>query len=124
MFVFQGCTSNGKEELAKVGECASMITMAETCLDKLIDSVEKGTVTVASLKLVEKNDKQFFKLVEMYLKNQNGSESSEKVSVQVSFKQRMSERDAFLKIRDQLEYFIALSSIFSSGMFDSRLCIL
>jgi hypothetical protein len=84
---------------------------AESCLDNLIKSVEKGEVTVATLMVLEKHASQFLKLGEIYQTNQNVS-----LSVKISFSQRRSEMEAFLRLRDHLECFIHFSDKFTSGI--------
>jgi ribosomal protein S17E len=111
-FVFQGSNSDGKTELSKDFECATLMTRAETCLTGLMNSVKEGTVKVATLKLLEKHTDQFLKLGEIYETNQQVE-----TSVQVSFSQRLSERNAFLAFQVRLECFIHFCNIFTSGKY-------
>ena len=106
--------SSSRNEFIKVENCEIMMTMAESCLDTLINSVENGTVTVQAFRLVEENVKQFLKLAEIHRKNQNGRRPSE-MSTEAYFKQRLSERDAFYTLRDQLECFVVFSGVFLKG---------
>ena len=85
---------------------AIQLTMAETCLENLIKSVEDGTVAVATLKLLQKHSKQYLKLCELHQKKS--------CSVQMLTK-RQSELNAFFIVKDQLEYFMSLISIFDTG---------
>jgi ribosomal protein S17E len=88
------------------------MTRAETCLTGLMNSVKEGTVKVATLKLLEKHTDQFLKLGEIYETNQQVE-----TSVQVSFSQRLSERNAFLAFQVRLECFIHFCNIFTSGKY-------
>lgn len=81
--------------------------MAESRLENLINSVEDGTVAVATLKLLQEHSKQYLKLSELYQKNSHRSSQM--------LTKRLSELDAFLTVKDQLEYFISLSSKFNTG---------
>ena len=87
------------------------MTMAESCLYSLIKSVEDGTVTVSTLKLLKQHSKQYFKLGEIHQANQDVARN-----VELYFSQRIYELDAFFKLRDQLECFIGFSNVFSSGI--------
>ena len=84
---------------------------AESFLENLINSVENGTVTIATLELLEKHEKQFLKLGEIHQKNRNVS-----TSITKTFRQRLSEKRAFFTLKDNLECFISFSSIFTSGI--------
>ena len=86
--------------------------MAESCLENLINSVEDGTVAVATLKLLRKHSKQYSKLCELYQKNQSSHRSGQMLT------KRLSELDAFFTVKDKLEYFISLISIFTTGTSD------
>ena len=112
--MFKGKVSNSREEFIKDEKCELMTIMAESCLYNLINSVENGTVTVETFRLVEENVKQFLKLAEVHRKNQNGRRPSE-MSTQAYFKQRRSERNAFYTARDQLKCFVVFSGIFLKG---------
>ncbi len=85
--------------------------MAESCLYSLIKSVEDGTVTVSTLKLLKQHSKQYFKLGEIHQTNQDVARN-----VELYYSQRNNEMDAFFKLRDQLECFIGFSNVFSSGI--------
>ena len=115
-FVFLGRRSSSQEQLTKEDECAFMMTMAESCLENLINSVNNGTITVATLKLVKENEKQYLNLAETHVKNQNGHQN---IDSEASFRQRVCELDVFYKLRDQLQCFISFSNIFSSGILSS-----
>ena len=82
--------------------------MAETCLENLIKSVEDGTVAVATLKLLQKHSKQYLKLCELHQKNGRNVQMLNK---------RLSEMNVFFTVKDQLEYFISLISIFTTGTY-------
>ena len=113
-FVSVGRRSSSQQQLTKEYECAFMMTMAETCLDNLIKSVNNGTVTVATLKLVKANEKQYLNIAETHVKNQNGQRNTE-VSAIASFKQRVCELDVFYRLKDQLQCFISFTNVFLSG---------
>ena len=87
------------------------MTMAESCLYSLIKSVEDGTVTVSTLKLLKQHSKQYFKLGEIHQKNQDIARN-----VEPCFSQRIYELDVFFKLRHQLECFIGFSNVFPSGI--------
>ena len=87
-----------------------IIATAESFLDTLINSVENGTVTIATLQLLEKHSSQFLKLGEIHQKNKKVP-----VPVKDSYLQRRSEKKAFFTLRDNLECFINFSNIFTSG---------
>ena len=108
-FVIKG--NSGKTELSKDSECNEMITRAEKCLTDLINSVEKGTVRVATLNLLDKHRNQFLKLGEIHQTNKK----VETPSINVSFSQRLSELEAFLAFKDNLDCFIHFCNIFPSG---------
>ena len=110
-FTFQENSSNVKKELIKDEGCAIMMTRAESCLDNLIKSVEKGTVTVATLKFLEEHSDQYLKLGEIHQTNQKVS-----ILIKDSFSRRCRELEAFLKLKDHLECFIHFSNIFTSGI--------
>jgi hypothetical protein len=76
----------------------------------LINSVEDGSVTVATLQLLEKHSRQYFKLGEIHQKNQNSARI-----VEFDFSQRMHELNAFLKLKKQLECFMGFSNLLPSG---------
>lgn len=88
-----------------------IIARAESFLDNLIRSVENGTVTIGTLKLLEEHANQFLKLGAIHQMNK-------KVPVLIGnyFQRRRSEKKAFFELRDQLKCFIDLSNIFNSGM--------
>jgi hypothetical protein len=86
------------------------MTMAESCLMSLKESVEDGTVTVATLQLLKDHFKQYFKLGEIHEQNANNGRN-----VEFDFSQRMLELDVFLKLRKQLECFIGFSKLLPSG---------
>lgn len=88
-----------------------MMARAETFLDSLIKSVVNGTVTIATLELLEEHADQFLKLGEIHHTNKNVS-----ISIHNSFQQRRSERKAFFSLKNQLQCFIDLSNKFMSGM--------
>jgi hypothetical protein len=88
-----------------------MMTRAESCLDNLIKSVEKGTVTVATLKFLEEHSDQYFKLVEIHKMTQKVS-----ISIEDSFSQRRRELQAFLTLRKHVECFTYFSDKFTSGI--------
>ncbi len=111
LIYFQGSSSSSKEELTKEGQCQVMMATAELCLDNLINSVEKGTVTVATLKLLEEHSTQFLRLGEIHQKNQNVA-----ISIKDSFSRRRSELKAFITLKDQLTCLNYFSSIFTSGI--------
>ena len=110
MLFLPGTSSSSKEELTKDDECAILMTMAESCLMSLKRSVEDGTVTVATLQLLNQYSKQYFKLGEVLQKNQNSASN-----VELNFSLRMFELNAFLKLKKQLECFIGFSNLLSSG---------
>lgn len=87
-----------------------IIATAESFLDTLINSVENGTVTIATFQLLEKHSSQFLKLGEIHQKNKKVS-----LSVKDSYLQRRSEKKAFFTLRDNLECFINFSNIFTTG---------
>ena len=86
------------------------MSMAESRVMSLIDSVKNGTVTVETLQLLNQHSKQYFKLVEIHQKNQNSARN-----VAFDFSQRKLELDAFLKLRKQVECFIGFSNLLPSG---------
>ena len=73
--------------------------------------MENGTITIATLELLEKHENQFLKLGEIHQNNKNVQ-----VSIKNSFLQRRSEKKAFFTLRDDLECFINFSNSFISGM--------
>ena len=87
------------------------MTRAESCLDNMIKSVEKGTVTVATLKFLEEHSDQYLKLGEIHQTTQKVS-----ISVEDSFSLRRRELDAFLTLRKHVECFIHFSDKFTSGI--------
>ena len=97
--------------MTRDNDCGIIIARAESFLDNLIRSVENGTVTIGTLKLLEEHANQFLKLGEIHQMNK-------KVPVLIAryFQQRRSEKDAFFEVRDQLKCFINFSNIFNSGM--------
>ena len=109
-FLFQGCHAGRKKELARHNDCGIIIAKVESLLDKLISSVEDGTVTVATLNLLEKNADQFLKLGEIHQENKKIS-----VSIQKPFERRISELRSFFALREKLKSFINFSNIFVSG---------
>ena len=84
---------------------------AESCLYNLISSVENGTVTVATLKLLQEHSSQFLMLGELHQTNKNNS-----TSIRDSFSSRRSELKAFLTLRDHLDCFTHFSTMFTLGM--------
>ena len=104
-FHFKGSSSSSKEELTK--DCGIVIATAESFLDNLINSVESGIVTVATLNLLQEHADQFLKLGEIHQNNKKVS-----VSIKETFSRRLSEKASFFALRDQLKSFIDLSNIF------------
>ena len=84
---------------------------AESFLDEVIKSVENGTVTIATLELLEEHSDQFLKLGEIHQKNMKVP-----VLIRNYFLQRCSEKKAFFSVKNQLQCFINLSNNFSPGM--------
>ncbi len=99
------------EECTKEGDWKFIIATVESCLDYLINSVENGTVTVATLEFLGQYSSQFLKLGEVHQTNENVS-----VSIKDSFSRRRSELKAFLTLRDHLECFIHFSNNLNPGM--------
>ena len=108
-FLFQGGSSSSKEELTN--DCGIIIATAESFLDNLINSVENGTVTIATLILLEEHADQFLKLGELHQNNKKVP-----ISIKNNFRQRCSEKKAFLTVKSQLQCFINFSNIFNSGI--------
>ncbi|CAB4005504.1 Hypothetical predicted protein, partial [Paramuricea clavata] len=106
---FFGSSSSAKDKLTEDHDCAIMMTRAESCLDNLIKSVEKGTVTVATLKFLEEHSDQYLKLGEIHKTTQKVS-----ISIEDSFSQRRRELEAFLTLRKHVECFIYFSDKFTS----------
>ena len=111
IFYFQGNDSSGKTEFIKDFEGATLMIMAETCFTGLINSVEDGTVKVATLKLLKEHSEQYLKLCKI-------CQTDEKVEtpIKASLSQRLCELDAFLELKDHLECFIRFCNDFSSGI--------
>lgn len=110
-FSFKGSNSSSKEELTRHYDCEMIIARADSFLDNLINSVENGTVTIATLELLEKHENQFLKLGEIHQKNKNIQ-----ISIKNSFRQRRSEKKAFFTLRGDVECFINFSISFTSGI--------
>ena len=83
---------------------------AENYLTDLINSVEEGTVKVATLMLLEKHLNQFLKLGEICQTNRKVA-----TSIKDSFSRRISEMEAFLAWKDHLKCFTYFSNIFATG---------
>ena len=90
---------------------------AENYLTDLINSVEEGTVKVATLKLLEKHLNQFLKLDEICQKHRKVA-----TSIKDSFSRRISEMEAFLAWIDHLKCFTNFSNIFATGKYIVILC--
>ena len=113
---FKGSFSSEKTELlTKDAECTRLISRAETCLTDVINSIEEGTVRVATLNLLKKHSDQFFKLDEIYQTKVERSVGTS--SIQDSFSQRLCELEAFLAWKGHVESFIRFSNIFTSGKY-------
>jgi formyltetrahydrofolate hydrolase len=110
-FTFQGSSSSAKKKLTEDHDCAIMMTRAEYCLDNLINSVEKGNVTVSTLKFLEEHCNQYLKLGEIHKTTLKVSNS-----IKDSFSQRLCELKAFFTLKDHLECFIHFSEKFTSGI--------
>ena len=94
-------------------EGATLMIMAEKRFTGLINSVEDGTVKVATLKLLKEHFEQYLNLGEICQTNQKVETS---IELSLSLSQRLFELKAFLELKDRLECFIHFCNDFSSGI--------
>ena len=87
---------------------------AVSCVEDLVNSVNAGTVTTATLKVLEKHSEQFLKLGEVHQTNEN---DPQRIPIETSFHQRLSELKEFHQLNFKLKCFLSLCS-FTSGILE------
>lgn len=95
------------------------MTTAESRIEHLVQSVQNGSVTVATLELLERNFSQFISLGEILqnqCKKEKGSAGDHK-SIRLPFGERIQEIKEFRNQREKLDYFFSISDPFKSSRY-------
>ena len=116
-----GSRSSNKDILPEEGQV--MIVKAESFVLDLLQSIQTGRVTVATLKVLRPHADQLLRLAEIFQENEgnnvNGSDrrSSEQPSCQPSYYHRLDELKRFNLPKKQLPYFVSSCESFLSGKY-------
>ena len=88
---------------------------AESRIEDLVHSVQNGSVTVATMEVLEKHQNQFISLGEIFQKQSKAESSS--AAIKVSFGDRIGELRVFRLQKTQLDYFIGICEAFTSSKY-------
>ena len=108
-----GTRSRSKIILNEEGQI--ILTTAESRVENLVHSVQNGSVTVATLKMLEKHQNQFISLGEIFQKQSKAESAS--AAIKVSFGDRIGELTVFRNQKTQLDYFIGICEAFPASKY-------
>ncbi|XP_028416584.1 E3 ubiquitin-protein ligase rnf213-alpha-like [Dendronephthya gigantea] len=103
---FFGNSTWGETEVTE-SDSGTILVSAVSCVENVVNSVNDGTVTAATLKVLREHSKQFLELCEVHQTNQSGSQH---VPMRTTFETRLSELREFHNLNGQLKCFLDLCS--------------